>query len=64
MVFGVGGFCGSYVKFYNYKLGVFQTYITNRKTLIFIEDGNSNKILISPERPEEFLNAVDQDKTI
>jgi len=59
---GVGGFCGSYGKFYNHKFGVFQAYITNRKTLIFIEYNNCKKILISPEKPEEFLDAVDQAK--
>lgn len=59
-VFGVGGFCGSYGYFWNLRLGLFKGYITNTRTLIFIKYSGNKKILISLDRPEEFLNAVAQ----
>ena len=59
-LFGSGGFCGGYGTFHNRRLGVFQAYITNRKTLIFIKCDNHKKILVSPEKPEEFLGVVAQ----
>jgi hypothetical protein len=61
-VFGVGGFCGSYGYFWSLRLGLFKAYITNTQTLIFIKYGDNKKILLSPERPEEFLRAITQAK--
>lgn len=57
-LFGVGGFCGAYGTFWNRRLGAFQAYITNTKTLILIKHQGGRKILLSPEKPEEFVDAV------
>jgi len=57
-LFGVGGFFGGYGLFWNRSLGVFYAYITNLKTLVFIKYDNGRKILLSPDRPQEFLEAV------
>ena len=57
-IFGSGGFCGGYGTFYNGRLGLFQAYITNRKSLVFIKCSGRKKFLISPETPEEFLCIV------
>ena len=59
-LFGVGGFFGGYGLFYTSRIGVFNAYITNRKTLVFIKCENGQKILLSPGRDEEFLDDVAQ----
>ena len=55
---GVGGFCGSYGRFYSFKLGEFRGYLTNRENLIFIKTSNNENVMISPEKPDEFLDIV------
>jgi len=59
-LFGVGGFFGGYGLFYTSRIGVFNAYITNRKTLVFIKCENGQKILLSTGRAEEFLDDVAQ----
>ena len=59
-LFGSGGFLGGYGLFYTSRLGIFNAYVTNRETLVFIKCDNGKKILLSPERPEEFLDIVAQ----
>ena len=59
-LFGSGGFFGGYGLFYTSRLGIFNAYVTNRETLVFIKCDNGKKILLSPERPEEFLGIVAQ----
>jgi len=57
-VWGVGGFCGTYGLCYSRRIGLFRAYMTNRTTLVLITLRSGKKVLLSPERPEEFLNAV------
>ena len=57
-VFGVGGFCGSYGYFWSSRLGLFKTHITNTRTLILIKYSDNKKILLSPGKPQEFLDTV------
>lgn len=59
-VFGVGGFCGSYGCFWSMRLGLFKGYVTNSRTLILIKHGSNKQMLLSPERPAEFLDVVMQ----
>jgi hypothetical protein len=59
-LFGSRGFCGAYGTFYSFRLGLFKGYITNSKTLVFIKHNNGKKILLSPDRPDEFVAAVTQ----
>ena len=57
-LFGSGGFLGVFGLFYTSRLGVFNAYITNGDTLVFIKYKNGKKFLLSPEKPEKFLDAV------
>jgi predicted permease len=57
-VFGSGGFCGAYGKFYSSKVGFFTAYITNTTDLVMIEHSKGNKLLISPESPDDVLNTI------
>jgi hypothetical protein len=59
-LFGVGGFFGSYGTFWSFRLGLFQGYVTNTRTLVFITYDKNMKVLISPERPDDFLDDVTQ----
>jgi hypothetical protein len=59
-LFGSGGSFGGFGLFYASRIGIFNAYITNTKTLVLIKYDHGKKILLSPERPEEFLDAVNQ----
>ena len=57
-MFGSGGFFGYYGWFHNMEMGLFKAYSTNRQNAILIKIVGGKKILISPERPAEFLKLV------
>ncbi len=60
--FGVGGFFGSYGKFRSSKLGPMDAYITNSKNLVLIEYSDNKKILLSPDKPQEFIEKINSYK--
>jgi hypothetical protein len=57
-VFGSGGFLGWFGLFRSRRLGEFRAYATNRRDLILITKTNGAKIVISPQAPDAFLEAV------
>jgi len=56
--FGVGGFAGYYGKYWSKKLGSFNAYLTNGNDLVLIRCKNNRKYLISPQRPDDFVNTA------
>ncbi len=57
-IFGVGGFMGMYGTYRSSAIGPFTMAATNTSNLILIECINSNKLIISPDTPQEFLNSL------
>ncbi len=51
-------FFGSYGVFSSSRLGKFKGYITNTNSLVLIQYDNGKKLVLSPERPEKFMDAV------
>ena len=56
--FGFGGFGEYFGLFYFSKLGKVTAFVTNRNDLVLIERRDGKKLLISPERPDEFVDFV------
>jgi len=57
-IFGSGGFFGYYGWFFNGELGVFKAYATNRHSAILITLVGDKKIVVSPDRPTEFMQLI------
>lgn len=53
--FGVGGFFGSFGKFWNSKLGNMTWYVTRRNNFVLVETKDQKKIILTPDKPEEFV---------
>ncbi len=53
--FGVGGFFGSFGKFWNSKLGNMTWYITRKNNFVLVETKDQKKIVLTPDRPAEFV---------
>jgi len=53
--FGVGGFFGSFGKFWNSKLGNMTWYVTRRNNFVLVETKDKKKIILTPDKPEEFV---------
>jgi len=58
--FGVGGLFGFYGYFFNAKFGNMTWYATRKDRVILIETFQGKKIVISPDNPDQFLNALDK----
>jgi len=58
--FGVGGFFGYYGKFYSFRIGRFNAYATNPKSLVLIICNDGKKYVLSPEGVDEFVEMVKQ----
>ena len=56
--FGNGGLLGYTGLYYNKKLGSMNWYCTQRKNYILIEKKDHKKIIITPDNPIEFLQAL------
>jgi hypothetical protein len=57
-VFGSGGFLGWFGVFCSRQLGEFRAYATNRHDLVLITTTSGARIVISPDSPDAFLEAV------
>jgi hypothetical protein len=53
--FGVGGFFGSFGKFWNYTLGNMTWYVTRKNNFVLVETKDQKKIILTPDKPEEFV---------
>ena len=53
--FGVGGFFGSFGKFWNGKLGKMTWYVTRKNNFVLVETKDNKKIILTPDKPEEFV---------
>lgn len=53
--FGVGGLFGYFGKFVNRKLGKMNWYVTRLDKAVLITTINNKKIILSPDRAEEFI---------
>lgn len=56
--FGIGGVFGYIGNFKNSVLGHYKAYVTHRKKTVLIVTDDNQKILISPEDPNEFINSL------
>jgi hypothetical protein len=57
-VFGSGGFLGWFGLFRSRRFGEFQAWATNHRDLVLVTRTNGAKMVISPHRPDAFLEAV------
>jgi hypothetical protein len=57
-MFGSGGFFGYYGWFWNNKLGMYKAYGTNKYNAVLIKIAGNKKILVSPDRPDEFMQLI------
>lgn len=57
-VFGSAGFLGWFGLFRSRRLGEFHACATNQRDLVLITKTNGAKMVISPHRPDAFLEAV------
>jgi len=53
--FGVGGFFGSFGKFWNSTLGNMTWYVTRKNNFVLVETKDQKKIILTPDKPEEFV---------
>jgi len=56
--FGIGGVFGYIGKFKNSILNNYTAYVTHRKKTVLIVTDADEKILISPDDPNEFINSL------
>lgn len=56
--FGIGGVFGYIGKFKNSILNDYTAYVTHRKKTVLIVTDDEQKILISPDKPIEFINSL------
>ena len=56
--FGVGGFFGSFGKFWNGKLGNMTWYVTRGNNFVLIETKDHKKIILTPDKPEAFVASL------
>lgn len=54
-VFGSGGFFGYYGKFSNKKFGMMTWYTTQRKNYVMLTLESGEKIVLTPDNPEEMV---------
>ncbi len=55
-IFGVGGLFGYYGLFYNSQMGTMRFYATRTAKAVLICTKNHNKIILTPDQPEAFLD--------
>jgi hypothetical protein len=56
--FGVGGFFGSFGKFWNSELGKMTWYVTRKDNSVIVILNDKNKIILTPDEPDEFVFAL------
>lgn len=57
-LFASGGFLGYYGFFYSFKLGKMWWYVTQRKNYVLIQTTNGTQYLLSPNEPQDLINAL------
>ena len=53
--FGMGGFFGSFGKFWNSTLGSMTWYVIRKNNFVLVETKDQKKIILTPDKPEEFV---------
>jgi len=61
--FGVGGLFGYFGRFYNRKMGSMTWFLTRRDRTILLLLKDGRKIVISPDSPEAFIQALETDRS-
>lgn len=56
--FGSGGFFGNFGKFWNSELGKMTWYVTRKDKFVMVIINDENKIILTPDEPEEFVTAL------
>ena len=56
-MFGSQGVFGRFGTFWNFRLGVYRLYLTNRDAVIWLAT-ETGWVGLSPDRPEEFLTQL------
>ena len=56
--FGVGGFFGSFGKFWNSTLGNMTWYVTRKNNFVLVETRDHKKIILTPDKPKEFVASL------
>jgi hypothetical protein len=56
--FGVGGLFGYYGKFFNSRFRSMTWYLTRRDATVLLYLDNGKKIVLSPDDPQEFMDAL------
>jgi len=55
---GAGGFLGGFGRFRSRKLGPLEVYVSRSDGMVFVERAGARPLLLTPERPEEFVEEV------
>ena len=58
-VFGIGGLFGFIGRFRNELLGPYRAYATNRENTVVL-DFDGAKVVVTPDRPQEFIAALER----
>jgi len=56
--FGAGGLFGGFGQFYSRRLGHLAVYVSSHRDLVLVDLARARSLLISPDRPDEFVEAV------
>ncbi|MBP6664010.1 MAG: hypothetical protein KA168_01840, partial [Chitinophagales bacterium] len=59
-LFASGGMWGYYGFFYSFKMGKMWWYVTQRKNYVLIQTTDDTQYLLSPDQPEQLLNALNK----
>ena len=57
-LFGSGGFFGYYGRFYNANYGSMRMFATNLNNAVMLTLNDGRKIVVTPDDPENFIDAV------
>ncbi|RYY59164.1 MAG: hypothetical protein EOO12_16485 [Chitinophagaceae bacterium] len=63
-IFGIGGVFGYYGRFANRKLGAMTWYLTRRDRTVLLRMKDGNKIVISPDDRDGFLQALQAQRSL
>ena len=59
-LFASGGMWGYYGFFYSFKMGKMWWYTTQRQNYVLIQTTDDTQYLLSPDQPEQLLNALNK----
>jgi hypothetical protein len=59
-LFASGGMWGYYGFFYSFKMGKMWWYVTQRQNYVLIQTTDDTQYLLSPDQPEQLINALNK----